>query len=137
MLCDPSIRIAQDTNEIVFNGIVLSNVRSGGAAVNDAALHVPTLPFGGVGESGYGAYRGKASFDVFTHHRSITSSPGWVEFALSIRYPPYKNKLGLFQLGSTLVPDFDRNGRKLRFGVLRQLLGTGALGKSALLATGE
>ena len=116
---------------------VLTSIRSGGAAINDAALHVPTLPFGGVGESGYGAYRGKASFDVWVHRRSITKSPGWVEFALNIRYPPYRNKLALFSIATGLTPDFDRNGRKLPFGILQNLLGKKGLGKGAVLATGE
>ena len=31
---------------------------------------VPSLPFGGVGESGMGSYHGKASFDCFTHRKS-------------------------------------------------------------------
>merc|ERR1712000_683055 len=48
---------------------ILSEVTSGGASVNDAFFHgsIPTLAFGGVGDSGQGAYRGKASFDTFTH----------------------------------------------------------------------
>lgn len=31
---------------------------------------VDTLPFGGVGNSGIGAYHGKASFDTFVHKKS-------------------------------------------------------------------
>lgn len=113
---------------------ILATTRSGGAAVNDAALHIPTLPFGGVGESGYGAYRGKASFDVFVHRRPITVSPGWVETFLGIRYPPYAGKLKLFKAGTALVPDFNREGRKIRFAWLRQFLGQKAVGKVVVLA---
>jgi hypothetical protein len=29
------------------------------------------LPFGGVGDSGMGNYHGRASFDTFSHHRSV------------------------------------------------------------------
>ncbi|MFE1100241.1 aldehyde dehydrogenase family protein [Nocardiopsis alba] len=36
-----------------------------------AHLAVPDLPFGGVGESGMGAYHGKASIDVFSHTKSV------------------------------------------------------------------
>ncbi|KAF5859501.1 hypothetical protein ETB97_002802 [Aspergillus alliaceus] len=104
---------------------ILATTRSGGVSVNDAALHIPTLPFGGVGESGYGAYRGKASFDVFVHRRPITSSPSWLESILSIRYPPYAGKLSKFKATSTLAPDFDRNGNKIRFGWLRYILTLG------------
>ncbi len=32
---------------------------------------MPDLPFGGVGESGMGAYHGKASIDVFSHTKSV------------------------------------------------------------------
>lgn len=32
---------------------------------------VDTLPFGGIGRSGMGAYHGKYSFDTFTHKKSI------------------------------------------------------------------
>lgn len=70
---------------------LLSHVTSGGASVNDAFFHgsITTLPFGGVGDSGQGAYHGRASFDCFTHRRSITHTPGWIEFLLAVRYPPY------------------------------------------------
>ena len=44
-----------------------------GVAINDCIMHLanPELPFGGVGESGMGAYHGKASFDTFTHFKSV------------------------------------------------------------------
>jgi aldehyde dehydrogenase (NAD+) len=52
---------------------VLTETSSGGACINDALAHLTVLdlPFGGVGESGMGAYHGKASFDVFTHRKSV------------------------------------------------------------------
>lgn len=31
---------------------------------------VHDLPFGGIGNSGMGAYHGKASYDTFTHRKS-------------------------------------------------------------------
>lgn len=42
---------------------------------------VNTLPFGGVGGSGFGAYHGKFSFDTFSHHKSVlsTSSAAYLE----------------------------------------------------------
>jgi aldehyde dehydrogenase (NAD+) len=56
---------------------VLDGTSSGGVCVNDAITHllVPGLPFGGVGESGYGAYHGKAGFDTFSHRRSVLRRP--------------------------------------------------------------
>jgi beta-apo-4'-carotenal oxygenase len=91
----------------------LREVQSGGASVNDAFFHgsLPTFAFGGVGQSGTGSYRGKASFDCFTHRRSITTTPGWVEGLISIRYPPYKGKLAKLQKMSNKKANFDRNGK--------------------------
>ncbi|KAF2805028.1 aldehyde dehydrogenase [Mytilinidion resinicola] len=111
---------------------VLSQVRSGGAGVNDGCFHlsIPTLPFGGVGGSGTGAYHGRASFETFTHRRSITTTPGWVEGLLAIRYPPYslakqKKAAGM----NARKPNFDRQGK--RIGWLKWLVG-GATGKPGL-----
>ncbi|XP_061359961.1 aldehyde dehydrogenase family 3 member H1-like [Gastrolobium bilobum] len=65
-------------------------VSAGGVLVNDTLLHlaVHTLPFGGVGESGMGAYHGKFSFDAFTHKKAVLYR-GLID--ASIRYPPYTN----------------------------------------------
>ena len=52
---------------------VLQRTVSGGVCVNDTILQATqeTLPFGGVGHSGMGAYHGKYGFDTFTHHKSV------------------------------------------------------------------
>src|SRR5262249_8015924 len=52
---------------------LLAETTSGGACVNTTVMHVavPELPFGGIGPSGMGAYHGKASFDVFSHRKSV------------------------------------------------------------------
>lgn len=112
--------------------LILSQTRSGGASVNDGFFHasIPTLAFGGVGDSGQGAYRGRASFECFSHRRSITTTPGWVERLLSVRYPPYTDeKLKKFRNMSEKKPDFDREGRSLGGGVVWWFLGLGAKGK--------
>ncbi|KAI9882360.1 MAG: hypothetical protein M1823_005893 [Watsoniomyces obsoletus] len=95
---------------------VLRETRSGGASVNDAFAHgtIPTLEFGGVGESGQGCYRGKASFDCFTHRRAVTTTPSWIESMLAIRYPPYAGKLEKFRKSVDWKPNFDREGRVKR-----------------------
>ena len=49
------------------------------------------MGFGGVGESGMGAYHGKAGFDAFTHYKSIVDKKTWLD--LPMRYQPYRNKL--------------------------------------------
>jgi aldehyde dehydrogenase (NAD+) len=68
---------------------ILSRTSSGGATVNHTMLHfaVSDLPFGGVGESGMGAYHGRASFDTFTHRKSVLKKPFMID--PSIMYPPY------------------------------------------------
>src|SRR5699024_7316814 len=52
---------------------VIHSVSFGGGCMNDTLYHLanPHLPFGGVGQSGMGAYHGKASFDLFSHQKSI------------------------------------------------------------------
>lgn len=106
---------------------VLAQIRSGGATVNDGFFHasIPTLQFGGVGSSGTGAYRGKASFDVFTHRRSISKTPGFLEAILAIRYPPYRGKMRQYKLMQDKKPNFDRMGRRQK-GWIAWLLSLGA-----------
>lgn len=68
---------------------VLSRVPYGGGCVNDTIIHLatPYMPFGGVGESGMGGYHGKASFDTFTHYKSVLKKANWLD--LPMRYQPY------------------------------------------------
>lgn len=68
---------------------VLIGTSSGGVCLNDTVLHisVPDLPFGGVGNSGMGNYHGKASFDTFSHYKSVLKKT--FLFDLDWRYAPY------------------------------------------------
>ncbi len=52
---------------------VLRRTVSGGVTVNDTLWHVAQehLPFGGVGESGVGAYHGDAGFETFSHMKPV------------------------------------------------------------------
>ncbi|HEY1088124.1 MAG TPA: aldehyde dehydrogenase family protein, partial [Archangium sp.] len=52
---------------------VLSKVISGGATINDTLVHFAQedLAFGGVGQSGWGAYHGVRGFETFSHLRSV------------------------------------------------------------------
>lgn len=61
----------------------------GGGCVNDTVVHLATsyMGFGGVGESGMGAYHGKTGFDTFSHSKSITEKETWAD--LGMRYRPY------------------------------------------------
>lgn len=73
----------------------LQELPFGGGCVNDTVVHVgnPHLPFGGVGPAGVGAYHGKASFDCFTHAKSVMKRS--TKLANDLLYPPYKNKVKL------------------------------------------
>ena len=67
---------------------VISKTRSGGALINDTALHLvnPYVPFGGCGESGFGTYHGKWGFEEFSHKRTVVARPLFLDVD---RYPPY------------------------------------------------
>lgn len=69
----------------------------GGACVNDTLMHMtlPQLPFGGAGQSGMGAYHGKAGFDAFSHPKSVLMRGMHPDIPL--RYPPYEGKLTLLK----------------------------------------
>lgn len=73
----------------------LNTLQFGGGCINDTISHFvnPDLPFGGVGNSGVGAYHGKFSFDTFTHRKAVCHKVTWPDVPL--RYPPYVGKLGL------------------------------------------
>ncbi|XP_053683370.1 aldehyde dehydrogenase, dimeric NADP-preferring-like [Sabethes cyaneus] len=82
------------TNEANRN-LIITNTSSGGMCINDVLGHfaVESLPFGGVGPSGMGAYHGKHGIDTFSHQKSCLiknfSSVG--EKLASSRYPPYSD----------------------------------------------
>ncbi|MDJ0845274.1 aldehyde dehydrogenase [Crocosphaera sp.] len=73
--------------------MILENTSSGGVGINDTVMQygVLTLPFGGIGKSGMGSYHGKASFDTFSHYKSVLKRSFWLE--TNLRFPPYKGKL--------------------------------------------
>ncbi|KAH7085985.1 Aldehyde/histidinol dehydrogenase [Paraphoma chrysanthemicola] len=73
---------------------ILSHTLSGGVTINDTLLHAgaPESPFGGVGDSGSGAYHGKYGFDTFTHKRTVVRLPDYLDKVLGFRYPPYDIK---------------------------------------------
>lgn len=68
---------------------ILHELSFGGGVVNDAVVHLANsnLPFGGVGNSGMGAYHGKFGFDTFTHYKPVMEKSTLLE--PSVKYPPY------------------------------------------------
>ncbi|MFL6205064.1 MAG: aldehyde dehydrogenase family protein [Acidimicrobiales bacterium] len=69
---------------------VVASTTSGGVCVNQTLMHIlpADLPFGGVGDSGMGAYHGKTGFDAFSHRKSVLRKPTRPD--LKLLYPPYK-----------------------------------------------
>ena len=61
--------------------------------MNDVVIHLATseMSFGGVGESGMGAYYGRVGFETFSHTKSIVNKKTWLD--LPMRYQPYKRGL--------------------------------------------
>jgi len=76
---------------------VIDEVSFGTGCINDTVIQFanPHLPFGGVGSSGMGCYHGKASFDIFSHKKSVLKKS--FTFDAPLRYPPYKNKLSILK----------------------------------------
>lgn len=68
---------------------ILNETSSGNASINECLMHVGQfeLPFGGVGESGMGAYHGDVSFDTFSHMKGILKKSTLSDFKQ--RFPPY------------------------------------------------
>ena len=71
----------------------MSRFQFGGGCVNDVVIHLATseMGFGGVGESGMGAYHGRIGFDTFSHTKSIVDKKTWMD--LPMRYQPYQKEL--------------------------------------------
>lgn len=76
---------------------VVNELAFGGACVNDVVVHLANnhMGFGGVGNSGMGAYHGKTGFDCFTHYKSTLSKGTWLE--VPVRNPPFGDKIKLLR----------------------------------------
>ncbi|MBR5397789.1 MAG: aldehyde dehydrogenase family protein [Bacteroidales bacterium] len=76
---------------------ILEGIRFGGGCVNETIMHLgnENMPFGGIGESGMGAYHGRTGFDTFSHKKSILYKSSWLTF--DFLKPPYSNKLRLIR----------------------------------------
>ncbi|WP_251859964.1 aldehyde dehydrogenase [Clostridium sp. Marseille-Q2269] len=83
---------SEDKNKQEF---VIKNISFGGGCINDTIMHISTstLPFGGVGSSGMGSYHGRASFETFSHKKSILKKSNLID--IKVRYAPFKGKLNL------------------------------------------
>jgi len=98
--------VKQNANPLAFYLFTASNrkekqwmesVAFGGGCVNNTDWHFTNhhLPFGGVGNSGIGAYHGKFTFELFTRRKPVLKTPNW--FDPFLKYPPFKGRLWLFK----------------------------------------
>ncbi len=85
-----SLYIFSDNNS--FAQKIIADYPSGGVLINDVIMHLahPNLPFGGRGFSGFGNYHGAASFQTFTHKKSVMKQVNWID--PNLRYRPYTEK---------------------------------------------
>jgi aldehyde dehydrogenase (NAD+) len=81
------------TNKKAFAKKLIAQYSFGGGCINDTIIHFANkrLPFGGVGHSGIGAYHGKRSFDLFSHHKAVVKKANWLD--IPTRYAPYEGKV--------------------------------------------
>ena len=84
-----ALYIFSEDKEIINK--VCSDCCFGGGCINDVVIHIASnkLGFGGVGESGMGAYHGKEGFDTFSHYKSIVAKKTYID--MPMRYQPYKS----------------------------------------------
>jgi len=77
------------TNRPAVEDAVLTRTSAGGVSVNAVVWHVGNfnLPFGGVGESGMGAYHGRHGFETFSHKKSVLKKSTRIDPKMA--YPPY------------------------------------------------
>ncbi len=80
------------TEKLSIEKKVIEELSYGGGCINDTIVHLANgnFGFGGVGTSGMGSYHGRASFETFTHSKSIYKNSTKVD--VKARYMPYSNK---------------------------------------------
>lgn len=76
-----------------FSETIIRKFTFGGGCVNDCIMHLVNhrLPFGGIGNSGMGAYHGKHGFDTFSHKKAIVKRGTSLDIPL--RYAPYNKRM--------------------------------------------
>ena len=76
----------------------MQRLRFGGGCINNTIWQLANkrFPFGGIGNSGLGAYHGHFTFKLFSHAKAVMRTPLWPDPA--IKYPPFAGKLKWFKL---------------------------------------
>ncbi|KAJ5079485.1 aldehyde dehydrogenase [Anaeramoeba ignava] len=81
------------SNNKTFREKITENTSSGAVAINDVLIYIGNdhLPFGGVGQSGFGSYHGDFSFNTFSHLKPFNVRPNNILTDIPQKYPPYKD----------------------------------------------
>ncbi len=105
LLTQPEKPLAQYvfSHDKQFVDFVLHTTSAGTACVNGTLSQLAsfTLPFGGVGKSGIGKYRGQHSFRTFSHEKSVLERNS--RFAFNAVLPPYNTPLSLIKKTTRLL----------------------------------
>ncbi len=82
------------SNHSEFINKIIHRYSFGGGCINDTLVHFANqkLPFGGIGNSGLGAYHGRWGFETFSHKKSMIKKANWLD--IPIRYAPYPKNFG-------------------------------------------
>lgn len=86
------------TNNEKLKQRIVAETSSGSVLFNDAIVQygLDSVPFGGIGESGFGQYHGKYTFELFSHRKAVVRRSLLVEFMF--RYPPWDEyKMGMLR----------------------------------------
>ena len=77
---------------------IVDTIQFGGGCINNCIFHLANdhLPFGGVGESGIGAYHGVHGFERFSHKKAVLKSATWIDLPLA--HVPYGKKIKLLRM---------------------------------------
>jgi len=88
------------TNSDSVRKAFLRGTSSGAVGFNAALVQqtVIGLPFGGVGQSGMGRYRGEAGFTTLSNEKAVLSKPLAPE-SLAMIFPPYTKRVDSFARG--------------------------------------
>jgi aldehyde dehydrogenase (NAD+) len=76
-------------NDITNKNLIKNSTSSGAFVTNDCVIQFinSSLPFGGVGKSGYSAYHGVWGFDNLSHLKPVMERPA--RPLMKMRYPPF------------------------------------------------
>ena len=86
------------TSSTTLKNKIINELSFGSGAINECIMQITNsnMPFGGVGESGIGAYHGEFGFKTFSHFKSMLEKPSWFEPNIKY-YPRTKFKFNLIK----------------------------------------